>query len=50
MPRIQQSGNSYTVNIPKDVRELLGWKKSDLLMIDVDKIEDSITLKRIKED
>lgn len=48
MPKIQQAGSNYTVNIPKEVRELLSWKKGDTLLIDVDKAKDSITLKRVK--
>lgn len=52
MPKIQQAGSNYTVNIPKEARELMKppWNKGDTLMVDVDIAQDCIILKRIREE
>lgn len=46
--KIQQSGRNTFVNLPKDIRELLGWEKGDTVTVDADKDKDTIIIRRIK--
>lgn len=47
MPKIQQNGAKTTVVLPVETVRFLGWKSGDVVLVDYDKKNDSIILRRI---
>ena len=47
MPKIQQNGNKTTVVLPAEMVRFLGWKAGDIVLVDYDKKNDSVTLRRV---
>lgn len=35
--KLRTQGNSLVITIPKDIREFLGWKEGDLILIRLEK-------------
>jgi bifunctional DNA-binding transcriptional regulator/antitoxin component of YhaV-PrlF toxin-antitoxin module len=49
MPKIQQNGSKTTVVLPAETVRFLGWKAGDVVLVDYDKRNDSITLRRVNK-
>ena len=49
MPKIQQNGTKTTVVIPVEMVRFLGWKAGDIVLVDYDKKNDSVTLRRVNK-
>ena len=47
MPKIQQNGGKTTVVLPAEMVRFLGWKAGDAVLVDYDKKNDSVTLRRV---
>lgn len=47
MQKLRKTGTSYVVAIPKEVRELLGWKQNDTILLVVE--EESVILRKITD-